>query len=258
MPSNPLGDSGSIPKMQRSLKQKVAAGAAVTALVVGGAVAAVTATGQGNDRAGRTSHTSARRGGDLSTAAGYLGVPKAQLESELRSGKTLAQIANSTSGKSAEGLVGALVAAKKAKLADAQANLTRRVVAEINRAGGPHIGLHNAAGRLGAPGGGPRGRNLFARPGHLGFAAANYLGVPPAQLQSELQAGKTLAQVADGTPGKSKDGLVKALVAAKKAKLAALVHQGRLSEAKEQRLLVNLEKRVTHVATRTSSASTPG
>ena len=36
----------------------------------------------------------------LATAAGYLGVSQQQLRSELSSGKSLAQIANSTSGKS--------------------------------------------------------------------------------------------------------------------------------------------------------------
>jgi hypothetical protein len=256
MPSNPLGDSGSIPKMQRSLKQNLAAGAAVTALLVGGAVAAVTATGQSNGHTGKATHAGAHRGGDLTTAAGYLVVSTAQLEGELQSGKTLAQIANNTSGKSAEGLVEALVAAKKRQLADAQANLVRRVTAEVNRAGGPRFGLHRAGDRPGA--GAPHGRNLFASPHHLGFAAASYLGMTAAQLQGQVQSGKTLAQIAEAIPGKSKAGLVDALVAAKKAKLAALVHDGKLSQAKEQRLLVNLEKRLTRVATRTSFSSTPG
>src|SRR6185312_15130155 len=39
-------------------------------------------------------------------------------------------------------------------------------------------------------------------------AAAGYLGLTVAQLRADLKAGKTLAQVADATPGKSADGLV--------------------------------------------------
>src|SRR6266545_3614767 len=48
---------------------------------------------------------------DLSTAASYLGLTASDLQSQLQSGKTLAQIANATSGKSADGLIQALVAA---------------------------------------------------------------------------------------------------------------------------------------------------
>src|SRR4029077_9526669 len=255
MPSNPLGDSGSIPKMQRSWKQKVAAGAAVTVLLVGGAVAAVTATGQGNGQTGKAAHAGARRAGDLSTAARYLGISMARLEAELQSGKTLAQVANSTGGKSAEGLVETLVAAKKAKLADLEANLTRRVTAEVNRAGGPGLGL--ATRRFGAGADAAHARHLFA-PGHLGSVAASYLGMTAAQLQSELRSGKTLGQLADATPGKSKAGLVDALVASRKAKLAARVKAGKSKQAREERLLMNLEKRLKLAVTRTSSTSASG
>src|SRR6266545_4933296 len=56
--------------------------------------------------------------------------------------------------------------------------------------------------------------------GHFGFfgsfdAAATYLGLTEAQLHSELEGGKTLAQVAQAH-GKSVDGLIDALVSATK------------------------------------------
>ena len=54
----------------------------------------------------------------LNRAASYLGLTEAQLRTELGSGKTLAQIAEDH-GKSADGLVDALVAAAKKKLDDA-------------------------------------------------------------------------------------------------------------------------------------------
>jgi hypothetical protein len=53
--------------------------------------------------------------GRLDAAANYLGLTEAQLHSELASGKTLAQIAKDH-GKSADGLVNALVDAAKQKL----------------------------------------------------------------------------------------------------------------------------------------------
>jgi hypothetical protein len=51
--------------------------------------------------------------------------------------------------------------------------------------------------------------------------AATYLGISPAQLSSELSPAKTLAQIADATPGKSAAGLTEALIAARKARLAS-------------------------------------
>src|SRR5204863_219937 len=57
--------------------------------------------------------------GMFQAAASYLGLTPAQLLTQLQSGKTLAQVANATSGKSAEGLVAALVAHAKQTLADA-------------------------------------------------------------------------------------------------------------------------------------------
>jgi hypothetical protein len=51
--------------------------------------------------------------------------------------------------------------------------------------------------------------------------AATYLGISPARLSSELGSAKTLAQIADATPGKSAAGLAEALVAARRARLAS-------------------------------------
>src|SRR5262249_49666581 len=56
---------------------------------------------------------------ELAAAASYLGITTQQLLTDLGSGKTLAQIANSTSGKSAAGLIDALVAHEQQELKDA-------------------------------------------------------------------------------------------------------------------------------------------
>ncbi len=58
----------------------------------------------------------ARRGRALSVAAQYLGFSTAELRQDLQSGMSLARVASSTSGRSAAGLIEALVAAKKAQL----------------------------------------------------------------------------------------------------------------------------------------------
>jgi hypothetical protein len=54
--------------------------------------------------------------GVLAVAESYLGLPKETIFSDLKSGQSLADIANATSGKSAAGLVDAYSAALKTKL----------------------------------------------------------------------------------------------------------------------------------------------
>jgi hypothetical protein len=56
---------------------------------------------------------------NLSVAASYLGISEDSLFEQLRSGKSLAEIANATSGKSAAGLVDALVKDSESGLAEA-------------------------------------------------------------------------------------------------------------------------------------------
>jgi polyhydroxyalkanoate synthesis regulator phasin len=80
--------------------------------------------------------------GDLTKAAGaYLGVDPKALTTELRTGKSLAAIANATPGKNAQGLIDALTAAANARVdqavaankltADQATTLKQRIVAEI-------------------------------------------------------------------------------------------------------------------------------
>jgi hypothetical protein len=237
--------------MNRSLKQKLAAGAAVVVVLVGAAVAAMTASGEGPSY-GAAGHPSAHRVvlRQLAPAASYLGVAPAQLESDLASGKTLAQVADATSGKSAAGLIEALIAERRQKLALAAANVTKRVTAEVNRVGVP---APRAAGsRALEKGAAPHrdGQRLFAAPSRLGFVAASYLGVSAAQLQSELKSGKTLAEVADATSGKSAAGLIQSLVAARQARINAAVASGKLTASKASTIDSKLMRRMTIIANR--------
>jgi hypothetical protein len=52
----------------------------------------------------------------LALVTSYLGIPKAQIVDRLKSGQTLAQVANATPGKSATGLVDYVVARAKTRL----------------------------------------------------------------------------------------------------------------------------------------------
>jgi hypothetical protein len=192
---------------------------------------------------------------DLADAASYLGITQAALETALQSGKTLAQVADATSGKSAAGLIDALVAAEKSELAAAvkagdltqaqadqlAANLKAHETAEVN---GTFRGGH----------GGPGGRH--GRHGHGDglAAAATYLGVTQSALITQLQSGKTLAQIAEATSGKTSAGLVAALVAAQKTELAAAVKAGHLTQAQADQIATGLQTRVTALVNGTRPA----
>jgi len=218
--------------------QQIAAGSFVAA---NSSSAAGTAHGFGHGGPGR-GHD------DLAAAAAYLGITQDALVTQLQSGKTLAQIANATSGKSAAGLIDAMVAAEQAEIAAAvkagqltqaqadqlTAHLKAHETAEVN-------GTFHGHGGPGGPGG-PHGGH---GPGDALAAAATYLGISQSALIAQLQSGKTLAQVAEATGGKSTAGLVAALVAAEQAELAAAVKAGSLTQAQADQIASGLQARVT-------------
>jgi hypothetical protein len=182
-------------------------------------------------------------GDDLDAAATYLGTTTSDLLTQLQAGKTLAQIA----GSKTSGLIAALVAHEKQEIADAvkagrlsqaQADqiaptLTQRftdLVNGVRPAGGPGFGPGNG------PGHGPRGGH-----GDDLDAAATYLGTTTSDLVTQLQAGKTLAQIA----GSKTSGLVAALVAHEKTELAAAVTAGRLTQAQADQIVPTLTQHFT-------------
>jgi len=195
----------------RRLKRKLMFSVAVVAVLAGGTAAVVMAS---------QSSAHHNRAGTLATAAGYLGISQAQLRGEISTGKSLAQIAGATGGKSAAGLIATLEAAQKQKLASAEAKLPGRITAEVER-------THRRA-----VGGQTR-------------AAIDYLGLSRKQLRAELRSGRTLAQVASATGGKSEAGLIEALVAAKKAALQASVRAGTITQAQANARLPKLLSSVT-------------
>ena len=167
--------------MGRILKRRLAALALMIGLVAGGAVVAVAATGSGG--ATPAPAPAAHRHGSqlMQTAAGYLGISREQLQSELQGGQTLAEIAAAV-GKPEAALLQALGQVASAKLEKRVAN-------------GHAPAKHHSQ-----------------RANTLRAAAASYLGISLSALTQQLRAGKTLAQVADATPGHSAKGLIDALL----------------------------------------------
>ena len=98
---------------------------------------------------------------------------------------------------------------------------------------------------MGPPGPGP-GLGLFGHALGAGLStAANYLGVSESDLISQLSSGKTLAQIADSTSGKSAQGLIDALVASEKTELQQAVTNGQLTQTQADRIEQSLTAAVT-------------
>jgi hypothetical protein len=220
--------------------------AAVACLVAAGGGAAAWAHGgkgpeHGKARAVRAA-VDPRHGRGLHVVADYLGLTPAQLRADLKSGKTLAQIADATPGKSASGLIQTLIDLAKSKLdkavsagkltsAQEQAILGRLQPFLTTIVNGTH-GVMKLPHRALVPG---------------LKEALDYLGLTPAQVLADLASGKTLAQIADSTPGKSASGLIDTLTSVAKARLDKAVAAGKLTSDQEQALLARVTTLVTAV-----------
>ena len=104
------------------------------------------------------------------------------------------------------------------------------------------------SGYFGNPGngGGFRGRGFGGGGPFGGLAAATtYLGISESELRTQLASGKTLAQIADSTNGKSAAGLIDAMVAAQKKQLDQAVSSGRISQSLADQIESNLKSRIT-------------
>jgi hypothetical protein len=88
---------------------------------------------------------------------------------------------------------------------------------------------------------------------HLGLLAlpSAYLGLSKDAIKDQLESGKTLAQIADATPGKSAAGLVDFVVSHVKAKLDPWVAKGKLSQAQEDTWLAKTHDMVAAAITKT-------
>jgi DNA-binding phage protein len=143
----------------------------------------------------------------LATAATYIGITEAELRTELQTGKTLAEVAVAH-GKTRDGLIAAL-----------SAEATKQITTAVDQ---PGMAFKDHGGRIG-PGG------VRAITGGIAAAAA-YIGTTEADLRTKLQAGQTLTQIATAA-GKTRDGLIAALVADGNAKIDAAVAAGTITAA---------------------------
>lgn len=165
----------------------------------------------------------------LSTAATYIGISEADLRTALQSGKSLAQVAVDN-GKTRDGLIAALTQAATTQISTF---VDQTHPFPQGGPGGPGIG-----GRLGIGG------------DHLSVAAT-YLGVSEADLRTQLQSGKTLADIANATAGKSADGLIQAIVADETTEIDDAVTAGKITADQATQMKANLTQRVTDMVNAT-------
>jgi hypothetical protein len=99
----------------------------------------------------------------------------------------------------------------------------------------------------------------FGRGGLGGHGvAAQYLGISVATLRSDLESGKSLAQIASSTPGKSVESLKAAIVSAMKARLDRAVSGGSITSQQEQKRLGKLSSRIEALLQRTGVGGPSG
>jgi hypothetical protein len=233
--------------------KRIVAGIASAALVVG--------VGAGFAQAARTGGTqtagiAAMRGGGpgpgpgAQAVADYLGLTTAALRTQLESGQTLADVAKAQ-GKTVSGLEDVIVADAKTHLdADVAAgNLT--AAQEATMLAGLKAHVDDMVNNVGKDPGGPGGPGGHGHHGPFDPAAISaYLGLTDAQLRTQLESGKSLADVAKAQ-GKTVSGLEDAIVAAATKDIDAAVAAGKLTAAQETSMLADLKSHVDDMVTRT-------
>jgi hypothetical protein len=168
----------------------------------------------------------------FTAAATYIGITEAQLRTELGTDKSLADVAIAH-GKTRDGLIAALAAAQQQQIA------TLVDQKGIGAGPNPANGYGPGPGFGRGPGDKVTGDSLAA--------AATYLGTTEADLQTKIRAGQTLAQIANATAGKSRDGLLNALVADATAKIDAAQTAGKITADQATQLKANLSTRLAQL-----------
>ena len=166
----------------------------------------------------------------LTTSAQYLGMADKDLRAKLP-GTTLAAIASATPGKDRAGLVAALNTAGNAdidkalankKITDEQAKQLRDgLPARVNEFVDRKWPVKPTAVAPAA--------NLKALLGDLLQAGQSYLGLPLTGIRTQMTAGKSLGDIANNTPNKSRDGLIAALTTAANTRIDQAVAQNKLT-----------------------------
>ena len=196
------------------------------------------------ERGGGPGGPMGRGGMQMSTIATALGITEDELRTELQAGKSVAEVA-SAKNVSLDTVVSAIVAEQTknlqqavtdGKLTQAQAdtllsNLKLTLPSQLQTKMVAGMGPGADGGR-GMKGGKPGGMQLST--------IATALGITEDELRTELQAGKSVADVASAK-SVSLDTVVNAVIAAETTKLQQAVTDGKLTQAQADQRLADLK-----------------
>jgi hypothetical protein len=176
---------------------------------------------------------------EVRVAAAYLGIGTADLRRRLRSGLTLAQLADAGKGTSSAGLLHALLKARAS-------TLRKRGLSS----GQERVRLAAISRRL-------EGELRRTRRGHSRelAAAAGYLRVKTNALLARLASGQSLAEIAATTAGKSRSGLIEALTGPREKRLRAATASHQITPATARRAIATFRART---ASEVDSKGPPG
>ena len=199
----------------------------------------------------------------VSAVAQALGMTTQDLMTQLRAGKTLADLAQSK-GVSQDAVKQAIANAQKAAVdaavtagrltADQATQAKQRIDQEIAALDLTRPGFGFGFGRVPQPGGPPQPNQGVPRPDFGGrgpgfggaavpTAIAQALGMTAQDLMTQLRAGKTLADLAQ-SKGVSQDAVKQAIANAEKAEVDAAVTAGRLTADQATQAKQRIDERV--------------
>ncbi len=195
--------------------------------------------------------------GVWSVVAEQLGIEQADLWTELQAGKTIAQLAEEK-GVATSAIVDAVVAAHQEQLTAAvtagtltQAQADARL--ELAQAD-VEVLLSQTFDFANRPGFGRRGDFGMGMGGNMLTIVAEQLGIEETELWTELQAGKSIAQLAE-EKGVSTEAIVEAIGAAHQAVLDSAVEAGTLTQEQAD---ARLELMNSHIQAMLDGTMMPG
>jgi uncharacterized protein (DUF433 family) len=228
--------------------KKLIASAAVAGMVIvgGGAVAvAAPAPDAGTSHPAAAGHRRAIARGALATAAETIGISPADLRSQLKDGKTVAQVAQDHD-VTAQQVVDAVVAKASARIDTAVANGKL----DADRAATLKQKLPDAVTKLVNHELDGKHRPRRARVAGAVKVAADTIGIGAKDLATQVRDGKTVAQVAQDH-GVEPQAVIDALVGKAQARIDKAVAAGRIDAERGQQLTEKVTARVTKLVNET-------
>jgi hypothetical protein len=190
-------------------------------------------------------------------SAAYLEMKPADLKAKLP-GTSLAAIAGSTAGKSRLGLVTYLTTAVNGAIdkALADSKITKDQADKAKAAAPDHLAKfvdHAYPKREPKTVAPPRVQSFI---GDAVGAARDYLGLSAQDVMTGLRSGKSLGEIATGTTGKSRTGLIATVTASTNTKIDKAQQDGKLTADQATKLKADVLNAVTQLVDHKGGAST--